>query len=252
MAYNCLVHSIHVSANRSGKVGTVRLRSTKSVCVPPNQIIVVDGELSSSPSRHECTVLIETSSKQQLPRELVVESSVVTVSKGVGQRVPIALKNSASYPVYIPKKTILGDAYSCAVGGSLQANAQNTCRNSSENKRSDASATDSQLDFSDSPASSEDIKSVREVLEDFPQAFSVSDFDLGHSRIVEHTIELTDPQPFRERYRRIPPALYNEVRDHLDTMKRAGVIRESYSPYSSPVVLVRKKDGSLSILCRLS
>ena len=86
---------------------------------------------------------------------------------------------------------------------------------------------------------------MREVLEGFPQAFSVSDFDLGHSRIVEHTIELTDPQPFRERYRRIPPALYNEVRDHLDTMKRAGVIRESYSPYSSPIVLVRKKDGSL-------
>ena len=45
------------------------------------------------------------------------------------------------------------------------------------------------------------------MLEGFPQAISVSNFDLGHSRIVEHSVELTDSQPFRDRY--------NEVRDHF-------------------------------------
>ena len=77
-----------------------------------------------------------------------------------------------------------------SIGGSVQAN--------SDENRPEA---DSQLYFRDSAASSEDIKSVREVLEGFPQAFSVSDFDLGHSRIVEHSVELTDSQPFRDRYR---------------------------------------------------
>ena len=79
------------------------------------------------------------------------------------------------------------------------------------------------------------------MLRDYPCAFSVSDFDLGHSTIVEHNIELTDQRPFREQYRPIPPSMYDEVKTHLETMKGSGVIRESYSPYASPIVLVRKK-----------
>ena len=39
--------------------------------------------------------------------------------------------------------------------------------------------------------------------------------------------------------------MYEEVRQHLKDMLDCGAIRESDSPYSSNVVLVRKKDGSL-------
>ena len=42
-----------------------------------------------------------------------------------------------------------------------------SCSHSDKNRPSNASEADSQLGFSDSPASSEDMKSVREVLEGF-------------------------------------------------------------------------------------
>ena len=42
-----------------------------------------------------------------------------------------------------------------------------------------------------------------------------------------------------------PPSLYKDVREHLKEWLDAGAIRESNSPFSSNVVLVRKSDGSL-------
>ena len=63
--------------------------------------------------------------------------------------------------------------------------------------------------------------------------------------MVKHNIKLTLDTPFRERYRRIPPHQYEEVRNHLKEMLEIGAIRKSKSPWASAVVLVRKKDGAL-------
>jgi hypothetical protein len=45
--------------------------------------------------------------------------------------------------------------------------------------------------------------------------------------------------------RRLPLAKQVEVSEMLDDMQRLGVV-ESYTPWSSPVVLLRKKNGELS------
>ena len=66
---------------------------------------------------------------------------------------------------------------------------------------------------------------------------------------------MTDLQPFKERYRRIPSHLFEEVKQYLQEMVETGAIRRSFSPWASAVVLVRKKDGSLRLctdLCKLN
>ena len=86
---------------------------------------------------------------------------------------------------------------------------------------------------------------VRSVIEKYSFLFAMNSLDLGRTDLVKHHIELKDYTPIKDRYRRIPPHQYEEVRKHLKEMLDIGAIRRSNSPWASPVVLVRKKDGSL-------
>ena len=93
--------------------------------------------------------------------------------------------------------------------------------------------------------SSDQLSRAKQVLNKWSDIFSSSSTDLGRTNLVQYEIKLTDDTPFKDPYRRIPPSMYEEVRLHLKEMLEADAIRPSQSPYSSNVVLVRKKDGSL-------
>ena len=91
----------------------------------------------------------------------------------------------------------------------------------------------------------EDAKNARALLAEFHDIFSLEALELGETKVAEHEIKLNNSEPFKERFRRIPPPLMEEVRSHIKEMLDAGVISPSNSPWSNAVVLVRKKDGSL-------
>ena len=93
--------------------------------------------------------------------------------------------------------------------------------------------------------SEENKQKLRSLFIKYHGIFALEDLELGKTNIVKHKIVLEDPKPFRERYRRIPPHQYNEVKEHLKQMLEIGAIRKSKSPWASAVVLVRKKDGAL-------
>ena len=60
---------------------------------------------------------------------------------------------------------------------------------------------------------SEQQQSAKSHLVESADVFSQNDLDLGKCNILKHGIKITDPQPFTERYRRIPPHLYEEVKN---------------------------------------
>ncbi len=86
---------------------------------------------------------------------------------------------------------------------------------------------------------------VRALLQKYLSVFSMHDGDLGCTNLISHDIPLLDDVPVQQRYRRIPPSEYEVVKAHINQLLEAQVIRESCSPYASPIVLVKKKDGSL-------
>lgn len=61
--------------------------------------------------------------------------------------------------------------------------------------------------------------------------------------MVKHHIETFGP-PIRQPPRRLPASLKGEVDKEIQGMLQTGVVRPSTSPWSSPVVLVKKRDGA--------
>lgn len=67
----------------------------------------------------------------------------------------------------------------------------------------------------------------------------------GRTDIVQHHIALKDASPIRQAVYRVPERLLPVLKEELETMQDLGVIEPSLSEWSSPVILVPKKDGSL-------
>ena len=84
----------------------------------------------------------------------------------------------------------------------------------------------------------------RQLLIEYRDVFSTQEEPLGQCDVVQHKIK-TEGEPIKVPYRRIPVGLREEAAKEENRMKEPGVIEPSESPWAAPVVLVRKRDGSL-------
>ena len=88
---------------------------------------------------------------------------------------------------------------------------------------------------------------LQQVISEYLDTFSKDEDDIGFCDLVEHHIITDDDRPVKVPHRRVPPQQWPEVRDCIQKSLDRGIIRESSSPYASPIVLVRKKYGKLRI-----
>ena len=66
----------------------------------------------------------------------------------------------------------------------------------------------------------------------------------GETSLIEHDIILTDHTPIHVKSRPVPVHLRGTVREQISKMLSLGVIERSSSPWSSPILLVPKSNGS--------
>ena len=88
-------------------------------------------------------------------------------------------------------------------------------------------------------------EAAEQLVLSYYDVFALEKNELGCTSTVEHEICIVDSEPFKERLRRIPPPLLEEVRASLRDLVDAGAIHPSQSPWCNAVMLVRKKDGTL-------
>ena len=82
---------------------------------------------------------------------------------------------------------------------------------------------------------------AKAIIQEFKNKFT----DLpGMTSLGSHSIKLMTSKPIFCRPSSIPFALRDTLRRDIEQIYKMGVIRKSTSPYASPVVLVKKKNGS--------
>ncbi|WKX98818.1 hypothetical protein Q1695_014030 [Nippostrongylus brasiliensis] len=88
---------------------------------------------------------------------------------------------------------------------------------------------------------------IWEMIAENHDLFAIEDSELTQTQLVTHEIDTGETRPIRQRTRPVPLGVRSELREILQGLLERGVIERSHSPWASPVVLVRKKDGSLRL-----
>lgn len=88
---------------------------------------------------------------------------------------------------------------------------------------------------------------VQNMLKQYKSVFSMGDADVGQANVTEHKIKLYDSSPIYQRPRRFPQPITEEIERQCHELNALDIIEPSMSPWSSPVVPIRKKDGTVRL-----
>ena len=90
----------------------------------------------------------------------------------------------------------------------------------------------------------EENDELKEFLIEYNDVFVGAGGQLTRTGLVKHAINTGNQYPIRQQPRRTLLHLQDKVKKQVTGMLEQGVIEPSNSPWSSPIVLVCKKDGS--------
>ena len=90
----------------------------------------------------------------------------------------------------------------------------------------------------------EQQRDLRRLLDEYQDVFSKEGNPISSTSLVEHEIHTTVP-PIRLPFRQQNPVVRDIKQQQVKEMLPDEVIRPSISPWASPVVMVKKKDGSM-------
>ena len=226
-------------------VGVVKSTDT-TIHVQPNETVTISGFVR----KRKNVESVVTEQTQGASSKIGVCPRVVSLDKAEkAQRVPVRIYNMSAKVLTILPRSDLCELHEVKVLRNIDPvdtgvqTAKQFHIKTEEQKTTEE--LPSGIEIEDCNLTTEEQEDLKKFLIDWKDIFSTGITDLGNCDLYKHEIHLTDETPFKEPHRRIPPALFDEIREHLKEMLDAGAIRPSSSPFSSNIVVVRKKDGSI-------
>ena len=258
-------------------VSTVRTARQNVLLIPAKSSQAVDCVMMPVDAAEDCTVLFEPRADWALLYpNLKLHASVVDLKKGRNTKVNIRVSNQGETEVFLDNNCEFGAIYELQYVytpeiACFEFDAE--CTNDRvENPVTVASTeADEEKKFEDLKKEEVNEESQRfyEALRtmELPElavadqlsmknmlwaeraAFSLHPDDIGHAPELQLHLTTTDEIPVAKNYNSIPKPLYAEVKQHVQNMLTRGWITKSKSPWSSPVVIAKKKDGGIRFCC---
>ena len=91
------------------------------------------------------------------------------------------------------------------------------------------------------------LTKLTQLLYTYQDIFKSPDGRLGRTNLVKHRIDMGNAVPIKQHPRRLPISQIEAVDKELDKMEADGIIEASDNPWSSPLVIVTKKNGDLRV-----
>ena len=85
------------------------------------------------------------------------------------------------------------------------------------------------------------------LLDQYSDVIAALNLDLGRTSVIRHKIDTGDARPIKQPPYRVSQTQKAEIEKQIETMLSQDVIQVSTSPWSFPVVLVKKKDGTAGL-----
>lgn len=224
-------------------LGLLRLSGRNPTIIPAGESRLID---ATAHVKSQCTdrwVVVEAPTSSSLPGGVLVTSCLLTLPDDPSKKLPVVVRNESKHDITLPARSIVAEMYALQEVVKSNHRTAHAAHQGSPSKL----PKDVKLNFDDSPIPAEWRERIERKLSSMPEVFALHDSDFGRTDKVKHQIKLSDETPFKHRPRPIRPQDIDAVRRHLLELSEAGIIRESESPFSSPIVVVRKKNGDVRL-----
>ncbi|GFX96804.1 hypothetical protein TNCV_1648391 [Trichonephila clavipes] len=203
-----------------------QVTANENITIPPRTEIIVPGYIGNDVSFN--SGLIGTAENKA--NGLLIASTLVDLSR---KTIPVRICNVTEKPRVFQKGELLA---SCSPVTCVCKSSSLLLSNSPQQLTPDL--------LENAELSPEQKSSAERLFQEFEDVFSRNSSDIGHTTVTQHRIDTADHPPIKQHPRRLPFAKQEEVGTLLREMQENDIIEPSSSPWASPIVLVRKKDGS--------
>ena len=228
----------------------------RSQRVPPRSSVVVQAQIDGMSLSKE--LIIEPSQQLQRDTGLVLEDSLVCAEDG--GLTQLVVSNPTPETKQLTPNTVLGSAESgisleqaiqpgshtsetkCGVAAVVSSAQEMPTLASDESRREQLRST---INIVNTDLAEEEKEQIRACILAADDVFALDDSERGEVEAVEHSIDTGQSVPVHQPPRRVPFALRSKISQMVQNMLSSRVVQESRSPWSSPVVIVPKSDGSL-------